>query len=401
MSIYSIIIYVTAVVEIILGIFIVLSNRHNKVNQLYGIVCFVTVCWIISNALIVLQPSDFWVRNSYATAIFLAPAILIWIEYFITKKNPGHLKTFILFGSTIIIYCITLFSDLVIENVQVTAIGGFDGTFGPLFPLFALDWGIVSIYILFLVTKAFRNSKGLEKIQFGYIAAGLYGFGFVAGIVSFILPLLGITELIPLDVPSSLIFIAAMSLAILKHHLFNIKVIAVQLITFALWIFILIRTMLSETPKDFMIQGSLLLITVIFGVILIRSVLHEMKQREQIEKLAKDIKLAYAQVKDINEHLEDKIAEQTADVRRAYEVEKKARAELEELNKTKDQFITSTQHHLRTPMTSLKWELESIRNGARGPVGSELKEGLGNADESVRHLTDIIENFISITEKKV
>jgi signal transduction histidine kinase len=150
-----------------------------------------------------------------------------------------------------------------------------------------------------------------------------------------------------------------------------------------------------------LIQGGLLLVSVILGIVLIRSVLGEIHQRQQIERLAKEIKTAYGRVREINEHLEERIAEQTRDVRRAYEVEKKARAELEQLNKTKDEFITSTQHNLRTPLTSLKWELESIRKGTAGPVNSELKNILDTADESARNLENIIENFIKITERGV
>lgn len=313
----------------------------------------------------------------------------------------GSLCKSILWISATSLYIISISTNLIVASVQRSFTGGFDGTFGVLFPVFGMHFVFVSIYILYLITKAFIDSRGLEKLQYGYIASGLYGFGFVVGIVNFILPVLGVTSFIPLDSIGSIVFISAISLAILRHHLFNIKVIAVELITFTLWIVILIRTILSETRADMLIQGGLLVVSVVLGIVLIRSVLGEIRQREQIEKLAKEIKIAYGHVREVNEHLEERIAEQTRDVRRAYEVEKRARAELEQLNKTKDEFITSTQHNLRTPLTSLKWELESIRKGTAGPVSTELATILKNAEESTRNLEQIIENFIKITEKEV
>ena len=56
--------------------------------------------------------------------------------------------------------------------------------------------------------------------------------------------------------------------------------------------------------------------------------------------------------------MQEKVDEQVLDVRRAYEIEKKARNELEKLNAEKDRFVLSTQHNLRTPLTIVKGFLE-------------------------------------------
>ncbi|MEK7646515.1 MAG: histidine kinase dimerization/phospho-acceptor domain-containing protein [Patescibacteria group bacterium] len=397
----SLIIYILSILVVSLGVVVLLNDKKNKINQLFAVVSAVTAYWIITNTLITLEPVNFWVKHAYATGIILTPTILTWVYYFIHKKGMRGLLKSILWSSTILLYFLSISTNLIIANVERSFTGGFDGTFGILFPIFGLQFILISIYILYLITKAFIDASGIEKRQYGYVASGLYGFGFIVGIVNFILPILGITSLIPLDSIGSIIFISAISLAILRHHLFNIKVIAVELVTFTLWIVILIRTVLSETREDIVIQGSLFVVSVVLGIVLIRSVLSEIRQREQIEKLAREIKTAYGRVREINEHLEERIADQTRDVRRAYEVEKRARAELEQLNKTKDEFITSTQHNLRTPLTSLKWELESIRKGTAGPVGPELKSILDSADESAKNLGDIIENFIKITERGV
>jgi len=149
-----------------------------------------------------------------------------------------------------------------------------------------------------------------------------------------------------------------------------------------------------------MVEGTLLIVTIIFGTLLIRGVLHEINQRERIERLANDLRAAYARLKDLNDTLELKVAAQTEEIRAAYDVEKKARLELEQLNKTKDQFITSTQHHLRTPLTALKWDLETINDGSCGPISPELKKVLQNTNSSVKRLGNIIEDFIKITEKE-
>lgn len=82
-------------------------------------------------------------------------------------------------------------------------------------------------------------------------------------------------------------------------------------------------------------------VIIIFNILLIRSVRREVRQREQIAKMAED-------------------------VRRAYAIEKKANAELEQLDKVKDQFLMTTQHNLRTPLTSIMGYSDLILNGTYG-----------------------------------
>ncbi|MBI2053818.1 MAG: GAF domain-containing protein, partial [Candidatus Staskawiczbacteria bacterium] len=60
----------------------------------------------------------------------------------------------------------------------------------------------------------------------------------------------------------------------------------------------------------------------------------------------------YDQLKDFNKNLQQKVDEQTKEIREAYEVEKKAKEELQALDKAKNQFLLTIQHHLRTPLTS-------------------------------------------------
>jgi signal transduction histidine kinase len=182
--------------------------------------------------------------------------------------------------------------------------------------------------------------------------------------------------------------------SILKYRLFNIKVIATELLIFSLWIFISIRIFLATSIHEILIECCILLFTIVIGLITIRGTLKEITHREEIEILASDLK-------SLNSTLSQKVAEQTAEVRKAYELEKHARRDLEKLNETKDQFIMITQHHLRTPVTSIRWELESMLNGTYGRVGAMLKQALNDTNTSVARLTRIVDDFLNITALKV
>ena len=124
-----------------------------------------------------------------------------------------------------------------------------------------------------------------------------------------------------------------------------------------------------------------------------RSAVREVRQREHIEKLATELR-------GMNTHLEQRVVKQTAEIRRAYEVEKRARHDLEKLNDSKDQFIMITQHHLRTPVTGIQWDLEAMLSGQYGTVGPELRQAIADTKTGTDRLMRIIDDFLNIAALK-
>jgi signal transduction histidine kinase len=125
---------------------------------------------------------------------------------------------------------------------------------------------------------------------------------------------------------------------------------------------------------------------IILGIFLIRGSLREVEQREAL--------------KNINVNLQKEVENQTREIRNSYEIERGARLELEKVDQAKNQFIMITQHHLRTPITSIKWQLESIMNGTYGPASGELKKAMGDMSESVERLNHLINSLLSISALK-
>jgi signal transduction histidine kinase len=103
----------------------------------------------------------------------------------------------------------------------------------------------------------------------------------------------------------------------------------------------------------------------------------------------------------LNRNLERKVLEQTVEIRHALEAEKKARMELEKLNDAKDQFIMITQHHLRTPLTSVIWGLESVINNTSKAIGTEIKATIVGIKSSADRLMHIVDDFLNITAIKI
>ena len=157
-------------------------------------------------------------------------------------------------------------------------------------------FGAMVVFLVFssffvLISKLLKTKqKSAEREQLTYILIGAIITFSLHITFNMVLPaFFNISEFTALGAIFTLPFSIFTSFAIIKYHLFNVKVIATELITFSLWIFILTRTLIAQTVSERIVDGTLFFITVIVGTLLIRSVMREVEQREHIEKLNIDL----------------------------------------------------------------------------------------------------------------
>jgi len=106
----------------------------------------------------------------------------------------------------------------------------------------------------------------------------------------------------------------------------------------------------------------------------------------------------YAEIRDLSQHLQEKVDEQTKELRKAYEVEKKARKELQRLNEAKNQFLMATQHHLRTPLTAMKGYIDLILGGSYGKTSNKLKQAMKKLQASTSRELKIVNELLDISQ---
>jgi len=246
--------------------------------------------------------------------------------------------------------------------------------FGP-FYYFYSAYIILGAFLgyYYLYKKARINKDDLVKRQLTYI-----GFGTILPISSglffdIILPFFGHFAFYWLGPVLTTFFVIFTSYAIFKHHLFEIRIIATELFSSAICIVLLIKFLSSGGLYDYLINGGMLAVAGVFGLLLVRSVIHEVEQKNKIEAMAGDVK-------------------------KAYDIEKKAKEELQRIDEAKSQFMMATQHHLRTPLTALKGYLSMTMEGDFGPISDIVKEKLGSCFESTNRLIKLVNEFLDISK---
>lgn len=228
-----------------------------------------------------------WILHS---AAILVPLFCLLSVISITKNYYKHKIPVSILSIAGLIFLISAPTNFFIRDVIPKANFNYVPDAGPLYIYFAGYFFIIVVYVLVVLYNAILSSKdSLEKrrlkFMFVFTAVGSIGGGSVF-FLTFNVPFL----------PYPLILFPLFPLisiyAIFRLQLFDVRVITTEAIVFFLWIFILIRTIISISLADIIVNSGLLVALVIGGVLLIRNVIKEVKLREQIEKLADDLQTA-------------------------------------------------------------------------------------------------------------
>ena len=378
------------------GVFIGFRNPRNRTNQLFLAFTLATAFWafIFSRWVV---PTDFesalfWGRIQMLGPLWLPVLFFHWLDSaFGFSKGQKRVKYILILGYALTaMFSFFILSNLFVSTVEPKLFFNFYQEPGILYHFYflVLYVGLFMLYGPFLLLRRYREVLNEERKRVLYLLLGLI-FGAMGGVTNFFLAY---------DIPAAPygnffipLWVLLFGYGTVRYRALGVKVIATEFLVFLIWSFLLSRVFLAADFIGRLIDIFLFLFVLVIGVLLIGSVRREVRQRETLEKLS-------GELKDLNEHLEQKVAEQTVEIRRAYEVEKKARIELEELDKAKDQFILTTQHHLRTPLTIIKGYLGVIEEDASN--SGESKSAVEKISQATETLSNFVNELLEVTELK-
>lgn len=363
MPISSASLLVVIVINTLLGLVIYLQARHNPVTRSFFAIIASVFLWATPLFLYGLT-DDLRLAMILSKISYLAAAMsaLALVNFSIAFSFTSQNKTWRNILSLINILVPAALGVLLSGNSVWRGFSTFNGIekvieFGPYYPVYvgfitcAFTAGFLILYFNYRV-----EIDSTKRKQFQYIFIGVL-FTVAGGVVTnLVLPSFGDFSFYWLGPIFTLIMGMFFTVSILKHQLFNAKVIATELFVFALWITILMALILSYDSSAQLLNGVLLTLTVIVGIFLIRSVYREVAQREKIEKLAE---------------------------------------ELTEANKRQETLIHFVSHEVKGYMTKSEGAFAAIIEGDVGVVSPEAKDlaelALAEDRKGVKAVTDILE----------
>ncbi len=384
---YSISLLIGGFTAFLSGLVVYIHNRKKLENIAWLLSNITSAIWSFGYFLTITATSkDFaiwsdWVlhvASIYIPACYFLSVISITDTY---EKYKKQLVAFALIGCIFLVLApTTLFVRDVIPKFQFN----FVPDAGPLYIYYTIYFFVLVLCALYILFQQYQiTTDKIQKNRYGYmILFTLLGFGGGGSVffITFNIPIL------PYGLLLFSLYPAVSGYAIFRYQLFNVKVITAELVVFTLWISLLLRILLATQTVERLINGGLLLFTVVAGILLIRSVIKEVSLREKIENLAKDLEKANGALEGANNNL----AKANSDLATVND-------RLKELDQLKSEFLSLATHQIRAPLTAIKGYASLLLEGDYGELAPETRGAVNTIFQSCQNLVVIVGEFLDIS----
>ncbi len=363
-------IVIALAMAVLAGIMFMLGTK--RTHYLWGVFSVATAIWAAGFYLVTLSetPTEaiFWWKVSFVGIIFVPFTFFHFVIEFINVAWLNRIKPILL----IVLYliCATFLVLNVGTNLMVN-----DVTFlfnelyynvppGVLHPYFTGLYGILVLFAFYLIGKEYiQRPFDIEfRRQAIYFILGTV-IGISGASMDFFL-VYGI-EIHPIRNLLVVVGSFIVAFAILRHRLFNVRIVTAQFLTFLIAAVATVRLFISGSVQEVVFNLAMLIITVVVGTYLIASVRREVEQREEIQRLYKEL-----EIKNVR---------------------------LTELDKLKSQFLSIATHELRTPLTIVRNFISLMLDGSYGKVPPAIEEGGRQVFSRVTDMARSVDTYLNVS----
>jgi signal transduction histidine kinase len=354
-----------AILDFFLAGAIFFKARHTKANYAFIVFSIFTGILVFSNFYLRISEDIIFLRLSYGLGTIVAFLGLAWVNYFLEEKVSIVVSGTLGF-ITFCTFLVSVFSEQVIRSLVSIERFGYEIESGPLFPLVGLYLMVlISIIVFKLLRKRRIESEKNLILQLNLILGGVVIFAVFSFFSSFLIPLIFDSfRFVGLDNFGFSIFLVFIVYAILRYKLFDIKVIAVESLSFVIVTTFFMRTLLSNGSER-VLNFTILISVSVFSVLLVRSVMKDIQDRFHIEQLSNDLVVANEQ--------------------------------LRQMDRQKSDFVSIASHQLRTPLTAIKGYASLLLENSFGEIPDQVRGAVGKIFESSQRMVMIVENFLTVS----
>lgn len=271
-----------------IGILTTYHDKKSATNRLFAFISLATVAWSLANYFSlqpVLFPEIIWAR----LVIFLAVPHVILFYFFIRNfpKIELNIPKLEIYGLSVIGICMMVLAmtSFIFSGLNFTKNGSIPLP-GKLIPLFGIFIVTVLAASIVQIIKKYLQADKKEKNGWRSMLIGFVLSYTLLIITNFVLVnITGDTRFILYAPLFMLPSIVGTAYSIIRYKLLNVKAIATEIIVFLILSITLVQIVLSQTTTQFIFNSILFCAFLITGIFLIRSVLVEVEQREELAKL--------------------------------------------------------------------------------------------------------------------
>ncbi len=358
------IILIAGILNLIMGVVIFFGSKEKSKNLPFSLFSFSTFLVALSYYFIHNSEFPVSVRASYSLGALIPTFLLAWI-YQYSSSNPRKWLSNFIYAIGGFFFLLPFISNLMISGINKHEVYGFLGEKGVLFPLYIFFFIVAYAIVLIKLVQLAKSKDKVKRKQNRLILTGFSLFGGLGILFGQLLPFFGYEQFTDLDVPASIIFIGFTSYAIVQYRWMNIKVIATEIMVALISGMALLDVFLAEGSGETIYKSISFLIIAILSIFIVKSVIHEISQKDKLQKLS------------------DKLSA--------------ANDRLKELDTAKTDFLSMASHQMRTPITTARGYIALFMDGSYGDVTDKQKETLNKLNANNDRMSSLIEDLLNTT----
>lgn len=362
---------VVALTIVVIGLTIYLRQRNNPANLAFVVFTIGVSLWALTNALFQIT-DDHTLGLVSAWASYYAGICIALPFYSFSANFPKPLPLVkqkqlarrlwfygIIWGAIIGIPGVTL-QDVVYDPTGRIITG-------PGFYFYGLSLAFFIIGGMVRLWRKRQQAQDAERRQLTLILLGMAISGFFGMVCNLALPTFGNYDFVWLGPDFALVLVACMAYAMVRHQLFDLRIIATELFTAILGLVTVVELLRAHNTIEFVARFIILLVYIFIAQQMLKSVYEALRAKEALRA--------------VNDELQQ------------------VNAELQELLDIKTDFIHAASHQLRTPLTAIRGLVNMQYDGDYDDATPDERKRLQrNLLISVERLSTIVNDLLRAAE---
>ncbi len=294
-------------------------------------------------------------------AILIAVTTLYFSYAFLEKKDVSWKIKYIV-ATLILPYLILLPTSM---NISVFDLSLCEAEEGILTLYFYFLQGVFLLWTPSYLIYRYINTPSQKKAEVSFLALGVLFFLMLFFGGTFVASYSGVWEYEQYGLFGMILFLGLLTVLVVRYQAFNVRMIGAQALVLALVLLIGSQYFFTVDATNLILISITLLLTFVFGIILIRSVKEEVRRKEELQVLTQELA--------------------------------QANQELKRLDAAKSEFISIASHQLRTPLTAIKGYISLVLEGSYGKVIPSVQDVLNKVYLVNNRMGQLVEDLLSIS----
>lgn len=370
-NVFDPLIYYSHIVPVLIALpfaFLILIQRfESRLGQLLFLLTILFSLWSFFDLILWAHADPAIIMFFWSMLILIEPLIyftaFFFAHYAIYEESPPS-WSIVLLSLGILPILVLLPTTAAIESFNLTNCWR-EVTEGPLV-FYGYLYQVFVVFAIFLLAaiKQWRSPSRI-RIRSILFALGVIGFLFTFSSGNIIGSLAEDWTIGQYGIFGMPVLIAFLAVLIARYHVFNTKILTAEMLIGLVSILTAGIIFLQSLQAVRTVSVMTLILVLCIGTVLVRSIRTEIKQREEIERLAGSLKAANVRLK--------------------------------ELDKMKSEFVSIASHQLRSPLTSIRGYTSMLLEGSFGKLPQKAIEAIQRIQESSRYMALSVEDYLNVS----